>query len=352
MNVLNLAQKACPQCFKDPFYIKAITRVLTLLGDLKQIRWVFQTALNEFAGSNGSLALSKVTAHLHDRPGRRVGRNNQAATAALTSNHAQLKAELQLWEEYLRAETVLGLSDVVRLDELRSCRDKVKVIFDEAERVRLGVVYATKDEARAAQQRGIFHPAQDLCDRYDAPGTCTVWTLPELDQSLQERCGQMLSGIGTHGRRGPSDQADRARKQGDQQHVQNMSTEFHLSLAGLPVILRDLLGRLPFHSGPLPDLDGFIRHMKGVILPPRPEPEVNVVSENGDALGGVDGDGEGGFGAAAPSWLGKHSLDDADVDTEDGDDGDDKGTTTTAAAAATVVEEDVFRKRKRTRKAT
>jgi hypothetical protein len=117
-----------------------------------------------------------------------------------------------------------------------------------------------------------------------------------------------------------------------------MSTEFHLSLAGLPVILRDLLAKLPFHSGPLPDTEGFIRHMKGVILPPRPEPE-DTSAQEAEALvlgGGADGD-SGAVGA--PSWLGKHAQDEAD------DENDEPG------KAAPVVEEDVFRIRKRARKA-
>lgn len=337
LNVLNLAQKACPGCFKDTFYVKAITRVLTLLGDLKQIRWVLQTALAEYAGENGALAISRAAAQ-NDRPGRRFGRN-QLSTVSV-ANYAQLKAELQLWEEYLHAETVLGLSDVVRLDELRSRRDKVKVLFDEAERIRAGVVYASKDEARAAQQRGLFHPAQDLCDRYDAPGACEAWTLPEQDAALQERCAQALANA-VGGRRGGADNtADRNRRKTDPQ-ASTMSTEFHLSMAGLPVILRDLLAKLPFHAGPLPDIEGFVRHMKGVILPPRPEPDASADDAIDTVLlqGAEGADAEG--ATAAPVWLGKHALDE-----EEGDDGN------SGNKAAAAEEEDVFRKRRRTRKAT
>jgi hypothetical protein len=153
--------------------------------------------------------------------------------------------------------------------------------------------------------------------------------------------------------------AGRTRNGGvDHREVLNMSTEFHLSLAGLPVILRDLLAKLPFHQGPLPDVDGFVRHVKSVILPPRPEPEdaLNDESEldllvDEDAVHGVSG---------APAWLGKHARDDADVDADDTADslvaglvGGDRAAQAAAAAAAAnsaSKDEDVFRMRKRTRK--
>lgn len=352
LGVLNLAQKACPDCFKDAFFVQAITRVLTLLGDLKQIRWVFQTALAEFAGEKGALALHRAAAAsaAQERPGRRFGRNQQVQPVAV-GNYIQLKTELLLWEEYLHAETVLGLSDVARLDELRIRRDKVKALFDEAERVKMGVVYATKDEARAAQQRGLFHPAQDLCERYDAAGA-----LPSADRTMQERCAQAIAAatfgaragaegrVGGHAGSGGRDQGDRHRRGGIDHQAASMSTEFHLSLAGLPVILRDLLGRLPFHSGPLPDVDGFIRHMKGVILPPRPEPDANDGNELDTVLlRNADGtaDGDGLNGAPAPSWLGKHATDEDEQDTADG---------VTDLASSAAADEDVFRKRKRARR--
>ena len=368
LNVLNLAQKVCPDCFKNTYYLQAITKVLTLLGDVKQIRWVFQTALAEFSGENSTLLSTTQNTIMSvptgdNRIGRRNQRNQQQQSSnnmAAVGNYDQLKAELQLWEQYLHAETVLGLSDVMRLDELRSRRDKVKLYFDEAERVRLGIVYATKEEARAAQ-RGIFHPAQDLSQRYDPPGTCTVWSLPEQDRSLQQRCTEAITHAAVGGvsvaRKGLTDRVDHAA--GADNQVLNMSTEFHLSLAGLPSILRGLLAKLPFHSGPPPDIDGFIRHMKGVILPPRPAPEESITAVDaethmlGDGDLALDADGAAVNGAAAPAWLGKHARDDAE-DEQDapdallaGGNGAHTGVTTPAAA-----DEDVFRKRKRTKKTT
>lgn len=364
LNVLNMAQKHNAACLKDAYFVQAITRVLTLLGDVKQIRWIFQTALSEHSASADQTALLAAAAGKTASQNHRGGRSRQQANASsgAPGSHALLKAELGLWEEYLHAETVLGLSDVARLNELRSRRDKVKMAFEEAERVRTGVVFASKEEARAAQ-RGVFHPAADLSERYDSSSICTVWSLPEADKALQERCAYMITGLSSASAGGR--RADRAERNaggaggaqrnpaiGESRDMLNMSTEFHLSLAGLPAILRDLLAKLPFHSGPLPDIDGFVRHVKSVILPPRPEPDDSAPAEGAELLRNGEGTEEGGEmgSATAPAWLGKHALDEADVDPEETDD------VTLGAkgksAAPMAPDEDVFRKRKRTRKAT
>jgi hypothetical protein len=44
-------------------------------------------------------------------------------------------------------------------------------------------------------------------------------------------------------------------------------------LAGVPIFLRDLLARLPPHTGPPPDIDTFLDHLKKTVLPPRPVTE-------------------------------------------------------------------------------
>lgn len=41
-------------------------------------------------------------------------------------------------------------------------------------------------------------------------------------------------------------------------------------LNNVPLFLRDLLARLPPHTGPPPDIDTFLDHLKKTVLPPRP----------------------------------------------------------------------------------
>lgn len=61
------------------------------------------------------------------------------------------------------------------------------------------------------------------------------------------------------------------------------------------MIVRDLLNRLPLHNGPPPDLELFLRHIKGLTLPPRPS-----VEESAAATVSADGTG---IHDGVSSWL-------------------------------------------------
>ena len=58
------------------------------------------------------------------------------------------------------------------------------------------------------------------------------------------------------------------------------------NLTGLPNILRDFIPRLPTHSGPLPDIDSFVRQLRACVVPSRP-------SETAVSLDPPAADGEG-----------------------------------------------------------
>jgi hypothetical protein len=55
-------------------------------------------------------------------------------------------------------------------------------------------------------------------------------------------------------------------------------------LAGVPIFLRDLLARLPPHTGPPPDIDTFLDHLKKTVLPPRPVTEERDEGISGNGL--------------------------------------------------------------------
>ena len=55
------------------------------------------------------------------------------------------------------------------------------------------------------------------------------------------------------------------------------------SLVGLSNILRDFIPRLPVHTGPLPDIDTFVRQLRACVVPLRPsETTVSLDVSTGD----------------------------------------------------------------------
>lgn len=50
------------------------------------------------------------------------------------------------------------------------------------------------------------------------------------------------------------------------------------ALAGVPIVFRELLSKLPTHTGPLPDIKAFVDHLRKTVLPPRPVTEDEIPS--------------------------------------------------------------------------
>ena len=180
------------------------------------------------------------------------------------------KDQLLLWDEYLRAETMLGLTDISRLDELRKSRDKAKALYEDSERARqiaaAGGV-AGVDVPSMGKIRGLFDCSYELGERYEQLGS---FSLPLADTFLQQRSkgkyfleevakqeAERMAALREAGQR----RWKRDRGDGD-------DGPGHFS--GVPPVLREFLPRLPAHSGPIPDVEGFIRQLRAVVLPPRP----------------------------------------------------------------------------------
>jgi hypothetical protein len=178
---------------------------------------------------------------------------------------------LILWEEYLRAETILGLSDVSRLDELRRSRDKAKLLYEDSERARqitaAGGVISADVSITTSKVRGLFDCSYELGERYEPSGS---FSLPPADLFLQQRSkgkyfleeiakqeAEKMAALREAGQR----RWRRDRGDGD-------DGPGHFS--GVPPVLREFLPRLPAHTGPIPDVEGFIRQLRAIVLPPRP----------------------------------------------------------------------------------
>ena len=179
-----------------------------------------------------------------------------------------LKDQLQLWDEYLKAETTLGLSDVTRLDDLRKSRDKAKLLYEDSERSRQiaaagGVV---GDTVSLGKIGSLFDCSYELCERYEQLGS---FSLPPADASLQQRSkGKFfLEEVAKQ----EAERMTALREAGQRRWKRDRDGDDgpgHFS--GVPPVLREFLPRLPAHSGPIPDVEGFIRQLRAVVLPPRP----------------------------------------------------------------------------------
>ena len=136
-----------------------------------------------------------------------------------------------------------------------------------------------------------------------------------------------------------------AEKTGADGLVANLSAEFQLSMSGLPSVARDFLARLPLAAAPVREgeIDVFIRHMKSVILPPRPSSEESggqlgggMVGSGGDSGSGVGGGTEGMDMGTGEDWQNRKAREgdgEEDEVEENRDDGD----------------SDIFRRRQRAR---
>ena len=320
-NILLLTRIKYPSCIYDIYYIKSLVKVLLQLGDLLQLRWIFQIALHENTivdsnnnnnNNNSSSSSNNNTGGGNDNNSNSNLMNNivtSTTTSSTLNNNSnniynnitnsteniilQLRTEYELRDEYLKAEIQLGMSDVIRLNELRNRRDKVKIALNDAMRIQFGIGSSSShsnnsnnSSSNSHLQHGFFMITNDLIERYDQNDLIT-YTLTDDDQDMIDRSRQAMksSSFSSSSSSSSSILSSTTAINGItgtsisslKRDLKIMSTKFNQSLSGLPMILRDLLSKLPTHIGPVPDIDGFIRHMKSMILPPRPSVDDNIM---------------------------------------------------------------------------
>jgi hypothetical protein len=376
--VLMCARDQYPACARDPIFVCTLVKLLASMGNLQQIRWIMQCALEASSdtsaslqcstvGSNGIESDASAVSKAHSQQSNPYGGNSKMVGSGLDSL-IELRNELILREEYLRIETVLGISDLKRLHLLRVSRDQCRQTFENLQRSKIGAIissrdglddslsssslhkYASDGVTPSGLSGSIFESAAEIAERYsNSVGS----VLGESDRAMVHRClgeyqphllettvnlvSSMGPGSGSSSSGGsglsatahnsmyipawsggalgallrphtsslsqqhPSGAAgnDLARVSGGNtwdlvdgrqsggkserdaatgNSGSNMSTEFLLSMAGLPLILRDLLTKLPLYTGTPLNSDGFIRHMRGVVMPPRPAVEETAVA--------------------------------------------------------------------------
>jgi hypothetical protein len=252
LRVLNLAKSKHREVIGNIRFLKLYTRVLIQLGDINQIRWILRLALEEMENESLDEVGSKSDTIDIATSTKKFRQQRTIATEDL-----KLRKQYELLQEFIIAETTLGQSTVQNMLNLREKRQQIKNALDEVERTKFsGFPGFREAETKGNIRKELFDCACEVLDRYTLS---PLLQLPEADRELKDRCFERSSVDVISGRVIQSRDA------------KNMSSEFHLSLSGLPVILRDFLTQLPPNFGGQPDYDGFIRHMKTVILPPRPQ---------------------------------------------------------------------------------
>jgi hypothetical protein len=322
--VLDMARNNYAVAINDVRFVQMTARVLVRLGDLKQLRWIFQTALGDAALGVGPVALiggGAATATSSSSSGQQAGPSNVIASGLpelaagggrsrqqqiLAAGGRSAKELLDLWEEYLSSETTLGLSDVTRLNELREQRDKAKAAFEDVERSKQsGIVLGTAAadalfaEAAAARVRGLFEGAYEIAERYEAVGP---FTFDGGDSSLRQRSRgrKYLDEVSQQ----ESDRMAALRDAGNRRSKRDRGgggggddSEGPSHLSGVPSILREFLPKLPSHSGSVPDIEGFMRQLRTLVMPPRP------ASDENDAKRARTSEGPVGAGGGSADWV-------------------------------------------------
>eukprot|EP01041_Mallomonas_annulata_P001032 gene1032-2022_t len=249
LRVIELARNSYVQCATDPAFIRLSARTLARLGDLQQLRWTFNTVL----ASKDMNAPTSIS------------------TSISTSTHSSslnARDRYELCEEYLSSEFQLGLSDSIRLDELRTLRDRARTILEEQEKKSGG------DSSSIQDRIGVFERPIELLERY-----CSlVPSLPKTDRGLKDRASNLGIHISSeYDMRGVGDDKRRLRGKKDETGSSGaggvVGGDGAVTGPPLPPFLKDLMSRLPAHSGSFPDIDGAIEQLRRAVLPPKPAAE-------------------------------------------------------------------------------
>jgi hypothetical protein len=185
---------------------------------------------------------------------------------------------------------------------------------------------STGKEAHVA---GLFDAARDIYERY---GISTLMDGPDVQLRERVRVRSLETTMSTNGESGAVFTGEPRQKKMGSVSLGRDREATSAATSG-PVesqLVRELLFKLPPYNGPSPDIDSFVRHLRGTILPPRPgaDGELATSARDDDML--VDS-----VAVARPMIAGGAGG------------GDGMGDEGTDAMLVAPAREDVFRERRR-----
>ena len=284
--VMKLALNTYGDALASEPFVRLYVQILTRLGDLAQIQWICQSALGrEVAPApSGEGNTNLIVSNLE---------STARADGTLFVPAIQRPGErFSILSDLLEAETLLCHSGVARLDDLRKRRNAAKLAVEDLNR---GMDLSTGKDAHVA---GIFDAARDIYERY---GISTLADGPDVQLRERVRLRSLETAmVGTSGESGATFSGEPRQKKIGAVSL-GRDREAASATASGPVesqLVRELLFKLPPYNGPTPDVDSFVRHLRGTILPPRPGADGELVTSARDddmivdavrPIGGVDG---------------------------------------------------------------
>ena len=260
LRILSNAKAKHPEIILNIDFLRLLIRVLTQIGDIEQIRWIVKLALREIEKEN--CVDGSITA-VHDESlvkGEDYASGKRNRSQRMAQSETKLRFHWTLLEDWMKAELSLNKYDIRELIALKDKRNKIRLQLEEIDHAKEAAFpHGSRDELRQLARKELFDSAWEVMEGYEVS---PFVHLPKSDRELKERCVGRTS----------IDTICLIGKTSTQLENRSMGSDFHMSLSGLPVLLRDFLAQLPPFSGAQPDYDGFVRHMKTVILPPRPQP--------------------------------------------------------------------------------
>lgn len=281
IKILKLAQNIYPSSTKTIAFIRLLTSAFVRVGDLRQLRWLYHNMLLLSVDGTSDV----------------VNRTNIV-------NGFVLEDQLVLRTELLNAECTIGLSEPRRISDLHAQVKRIKQIIDDEKKIS-----STTSTAETEATFDMFQHTNELVMRHDdafsiAPiGDILIKNrsrgatyLDELSKLEDDRVNLLMnSGKGS----------GIAHNQ-----LLDFAQDGTVALANIPQFLRDLLTKLPHHSGAMPDVEAFVEQLCRTVLPPRPIPDVDL-----------SGSGNAGNGKEDSRQVNTHMVEQEEADNDEDEDG-------------------------------
>lgn len=279
LKALQLAHSYHPSGGPNMKYVNLHIRTLMRLGDINQIQWIVNNAINEvraiiqsYYDVSSSMEASENTS------GNGVKSSLDQAKSKLPEGFdllVALRDLLSLYEDYLHAEVVMGLSDSNHITLIREKRDKAKSEYEEYALMKSKRSLTADDLNERYRGTGLFQLPYELSEKYNLAAT----NLPMNDENLKERShGKLLLESLTRQDIERKLLKIESQRLGGKSNTEKISSDIANSaeLSTVPYLLREFLVQLPSHTGPLPDIDMCLRSLKNTVLPARPESDDNI----------------------------------------------------------------------------